>query len=1328
MNNIFEEFTNQYQLSKTLRFELKPVFSSNLSEVEQSAALNRYWDEYLCSDLYKHDKARKESYPIVKNLIDIFHKRFIKESLSTFKCNKWDKLYNIYISAPTSKEYKNLQKEIRKEIEDNFKKQDWWKYAQSYSQLIKNFEELLQNNDDFYTEISKNKEIGHISEDEIKNHLNVFNGFATFFETLQKNRNNMYSSEAKETSIANRIVNENFVIFVNNIKIYKHLQDNCQSRLNEIEKKLSIYLAGLNFNDVFSPSFYNECLTQEGIERYNLVIGGDPAQDLTGINSIGNEFLQQNPASNMHLRDLKMVKLHKQILSERERYALIPEQFDNGKKGEIQLIEAIDSYINGTKPLFIKAHEIFKEISSGENVDTKHIYIEGRHINALSQMLYWSWNKLAEALGQNKLKQSTNNNTYVDSSKWAKNKVYSLAQIIQAEKDNQLTCEKNKGIKDFLEKLEVIEKCNTANSTLFEPIKKAVRNKDYILESQQTKETIKAILDNYMDCLRTLEIFRINDSKKEKDEIYEDYDSLFESEDENVATLSDIVPLYNKVRNYVTRKFSGNNVTLLKYDCPTLADGWDQNKETSNNAALLFDNDNYYLLLLNSQKKPNLSEAITGKKGYRKLVYHQIGNVAADIPNLMVIDGETVKKIGHSQNGVNKELEDLKNKYLPEDINRIRKSASYKASSNTFNKTDSQNYIRYYMQRIIEYKKGDINFHFKTPEEYDSYENFIDDVKHQKFSISFVDFDKEIVNKWIDNGQVFLFQIFNKDFSEKSHGTDNMHTLYWKEIFCQRNLENVVFQLNGKCKLFYRDIIVKSPYTHKRQSKLVNKTYSDGMPIPQEDYMAFHKYYNEEGIKLNDIQEKNLQRVQVKDAKFDIIKDKRYSERKLFFHIPITINFKSKEIDSNKVKAFNKDFNLSTLEILRKHKDDINIIGIDRGERNLIYVSVIDKYGNILKDEKGNPLIKNFNIIEAKTYDNFVRKYDYLEKLKQVEGDRNRARKNWDIINNIKELKSGYLALVVHEIAQLVVKYNAIIVLENLNQGFKRGRFNVERQVYQKFEEALIKKLNYLVFKSNSPSNKYGNVNNGLQLTAPYTSFKDLGKQSGWLFYVPAEYTSKIDPQTGFVNLFNMKKAEKNPKNFFSAFESIEYKNNHFYFKFNYSNPNIATIKPDSQNIWTLVSYGNRIKSIKDEETNRIKQTEVCLNQEFESVFNNKETNIPLNEISKKRIINDPNANMICKKLFNAFKLLLQMRNSISNSSTDYLISPTESTHPFDTRQKNEYGIKDADANGAYHIALKGLYLLYNDFPTNKDEIITIGTSQWLDFIQKKPYRKKEHD
>ena len=88
------------------------------------------------------------------------------------------------------------------------------------------------------------------------------------------------------------------------------------------------------------------------------------------------------------------------------------------------------------------------------------------------------------------------------------------------------------------------------------------------------------------------------------------------------------------------------------------------------------------------------------------------------------------------------------------------------------------------------------------------------------------------------------------------------------------------------------------------------------------------------------------------------------------------------------------------------------------------------------------------------------------------------------------------------------------------------------------------------------------------------------------------------------------------------------------------------------------------------------------------------------------------------------------MRNSIPNSEIDYLISPVKADDGtfFDSRVQKELGEEaklpiDADANGAYHIALKGLYLLKNDFNLNeKGYIENISNSEWFNFVQEKNY------
>ena len=163
-----------------------------------------------------------------------------------------------------------------------------------------------------------------------------------------------------------------------------------------------------------------------------------------------------------------------------------------------------------------------------------------------------------------------------------------------------------------------------------------------------------------------------------------------------------------------------------------------------------------------------------------------------------------------------------------------------------------------------------------------------------------------------------------------------------------------------------------------------------------------------------------------------------------------------------------------------------------------------------------------------------------------------------------------------HEIAKLVVKYNAIITMEDLNQGFKRGRFKVERQVYQKFETMLINKLNYLVDKDLAVDQE-GGLLRGYQLTYIPESLKVLGRQCGYIFYVPAAYTSKIDPTTGFVAIFNYK--GMTDKDFVTSFDSIKYDDERGLFAFEFDYENFVTHKVEmARNKWTVYTYGERIK------------------------------------------------------------------------------------------------------------------------------------------------------
>lgn len=1306
-----EHFVGQYPVSKTLRFELKPVLLENQT-------IDDFWDVYLngakenvLHKLYMHDKERNDNYPIMKAILDQFHKRFIASALEQFEVGKkgvsWDTLALAYQNDKKSNAYQKLQDEMRKKIRKAFEKHEWWPYVSSYSQLIGSLmEQLVENDDDFVESVQESNPKMELNRSKMLKAIRTFKRFSIYFGNYQDNRDNMYSEKDQTTSIANRIVNENFPKFIDNIVVYRRLEEVCPNELKVIENNLSTTLNGLSLDDVFVPEFYNSCLTQDGIERYNWILGGNPNEEVLGINSVGNEYLHQHPDSKLKLRNLEMTKLYKQILSDRVHIAFLPEQFSS----DDELMQSVSAFLDGfdSIDLFDHIQEVMKLLKDSDT-DKEKIYVQGKNLPKLSTLLYGKWDVLGEKLRSTLLIGSTKKvqkERDKEIEAWLENKCFSLAQILSVEKElmdqsahplslmellTELTIwkydsEGKKWSKKSLPKL-----CKDARITEFSELMKKYEQKGISIKADVAKEVLKSVLDHYMELLHVLELLRLGKKSPyvEKDDFYIPYESLFESADDEIL-ISHLVPLYMKVQSYLTRKLADNGKMLIKFDSPTLADGWDANKESANNATILLKGGKYYLLILNPSNKPNLDEGMCSSGGYQKIVYHQIADASKDIPNLMVENGVTVRKTGRRDpDGINRRLEAEKERLLPPEINSIRKKRSYLKSSDTFNTADSQAYLAYYMQRIIEYKAGEIDFHFKCPDEYSCYQDFIDDVSQQKYSMSLTSFSEELVESWKRQGKVFLFEITNKDLRDGSKGTANLHTLYWKELFSEQNLRDSIIQLNGEAELFFRKKTDTESFVHKKGSILVNKTFSDGTPIEGGLYQKFLRHFNGLEVDLKEEEANLLPMVRTKKAKFNIVKDKRYHEHKFFLHVPITINFKASGTSQ-------KQFNERTLDIFRRNKKDLNIIGIDRGERNLVYVSVIN--------QKGEHLIppRHFNLIGN---------YDYLAKLIQTEKNRDEARKNWTTIERIKDLKTGYLSQVVHEIAKLVVQYNAIVVLEDLNFGFKRGRFNVERQVYQNFEKMLIQKLNYLAFKKDKPSKGCGNIRSGLQLTAPFTSFKDLGKQSGWLFYVPAGYTSKIDPTTGFVNLFNMNKPANSLREFFGAFDDISYENGLFYFTFDYSKEVFNKVKTDYTNHWTLSSHGARIVGKEKEPKD--------LTTEFANFFEGK-ANLPLVKVSVQTVSSLDESKL--QELWGLFKLLLKMRNS--DDDQDYIISPVAGDTPFVTGPDNSMQIVDADANGAYNIALKGLYWLWNDFPTDENGYLKyIKDEDWFHFIQTKPYR-----
>ena len=1277
---------NGYSRSITLRNRLVPI-----GKTEEN--INHF-------RLLENDKKRADSYQEVKNIIDDFHHSFIQDVLSNANF-EWDPLFDefdLYQSrndkaekAKIKPDLQKLQSLMRTKVVKKFTSDERFKKLFAKELLSELLPEIIKSVDP--TTISNKKEA-----------LKAFDKFSTYFTSFHENRKNLYSEEEKSTAISYRIVNENFPKFYSNVKLFEKLEKEFPSIISDTEESLKTILNGKKLKDIFNPDAFNECLTQTGIDFYNTIIGGVSeeagTQKIQGLNEKINLARQQLPDSEKNRLRGKMVVLFKQILSDRETASFIPVGFENNE----EVYESIKTF---KKEVVDTVCTLIKETFTSENdYNISEIFVPAKNLTAFSLSIFGHWSILSEGLfylEEEKNKIALTETQIEKIRKEIAKKDYSLSELQEAyekycERNNEQVCITVKKYFSLMEFQQVENTKEKADVMLLSKLNTAYAKIDFeeqknLQQEKNAATPIKEFLDEVQNLYHYLKLVDYRGEEEKDTSFYSKFDEIIEK-------LEGITALYNKVRNFVTKKPGEGKKIKLNFDCPTLANGWDENKESANDAILLRKENKYYLGIFNPKDKPKFSkEECSEDNCYEKMIYKLLPG-----PNKML------PKVFFSTKGQETFLP-------PKDLLLGYEEGKHK-KGDAFDKD--------FMKKLIDWDKNALNIHedwkhfgfkFSPTESYKDMSDFYKEVELQGYKITFQKISSSKIDSLVDSGKLFLFQIYNKDFAEKSSGKKNLHTLYWENLFSEENLKDICLKLNGEVELFYRPAnenikIVK----HEKGSVLVNRTTTDEKSIPEEIYQEIYQFKNNMISEISKEAKELLDSgtVVCKEAKHEITKDKHFTEATYLFHCPITMNFKAPEITGRK-------FNDRVLEVL-KANPDVKIIGLDRGERHLIYLSLINQKGEI-------ELQKTLNLVEQVRNDKTI-KVNYQEKLVQKEGDRDKARKNWQTIGNIKELKEGYLSNIVHEIAELMVKNNAIVVMEDLNFGFKRGRFAVERQVYQKFENMLIEKLNYLVFKDKAVTEP-GGVLNAYQLTDKSANVSDVYKQCGWLFYIPAAYTSKIDPKTGFANLFNtsgLTNVEKK-KEFFDKFDGIRYdsKEDCFVFSVDYSK---LGNNADYLKKWEIYTRGERIAYNRKENKNFTVNPTENLKKKFDEFginWHNEE-----NFIDSLQTVQAEKTNAsFFDELLRSFNSTLQMRNSIPNSEIDYLISPVKAEDGtfFDSREQLVLGENaklpiDADANGAYHIALKGLFLLQNDFNRNEKGVIqNISNADWFRFVQEKKYR-----
>ncbi|OGF20863.1 type V CRISPR-associated protein Cpf1 [Candidatus Falkowbacteria bacterium RBG_13_39_14] len=1272
----FNEFTNLYELSKTLKFELKPV--GKTKEI-----IKNFREELEKNNPIQLDKEISIAKQEIKKDLDILHREFVRQSFElAFKENKinYEIFFEIYRNFKKfsknkkSDEYiaaiKNLKEEkikLVKKIADYFVKmdQEWRKY---YPSEKKSF--LLMSNGviNLLIDINKDRMDYSFIPKEVcekikgKGKIELYEKFNKHFGYLSKYntaRENFYSDDVKNSaSVAYRAICENLEKFCDNkIKVEA---DNFPK---EIKEKFLEY-----FNKITDLSFYNRCLSQNGIEEYH--------KFKDEINRSINE-LYPNNSKNKPQNIPYLSKLDKQILSEKDKQSWIEEGFidENNFIFEFEkFIKMNDKYIPSEKKLF---NEFF--IFQNNDEVLQKLFLLKKTINNfaniylddpknLMDLMPSKGTKKRDYLSLLEIKEALNS--------YAENQNIGETQIFKIKYDDVIDKTKTPFecfMKIWKYEYDLLYNEGDGKKNIeegWEKICEKLQNKkdEFTGDYGKYKKEIKDYCEMALSLSQRIKHLDIRIKKRDGSEdadnnlfegvekLDEFYDRLFEIVDEHNA-----YQYHHEFQAFLTKKPYKTDKFKLSFDNPQLLKGWDLNKEPDYFGALLVKNEKYFLAVFHKQyaneifRQKNKNSTVKIKEAYdvfngnyyKKVELKQIPKLFMNLPRICFA------KSNQEEFGLTIELEKIKSEF-----DKFQKLKKERQDNNL--KFDQEKFIKLlaYYRHCLEIREDwkVFKYNFKPLYKYSNLGEFYRDLEKDTYNLDLVRVNSEYVEKKRNEGKLYLFEVYNKDFSDKSIGRKNIHSDYFKSLFLPDNLTNKKIALAADAEIFFREKSLKN------KDEII--TQKNKIKIDKNNHKGEKAY------------SKN-----------------RYTDDKIILHLPINLNF-----GENKN---HKDFNYEINDSLLKNNRDIKIIGIDRGEKYLLYYSVIDQKGDI--KEMGD-----FNVVNG---------VDYYSKLVAYEEKRKQARLDWGDIQSIKELKEGYISHVIHEICDLIKKYNAIVVLEDLSMGFKRGRFFRERQVYQKFELALFRKLNYWVDKNKEEGEK-GSALSAWQLTPNEKDFKvsqlEKARQLGILFYTAAGYTSKTCPDCGFRKNITLKYVnDKQLKEDLGKLK-INFVEDHFKIKYNLldfeknkkSEKAKDTVLPKEERKISFVANSKVIRirwhDIKTKLAKRELDGEKIIKKFPKGVIKEYDINICLKRIIGDKI--DFSKDSITEQLINGrfgkdfywelmyfLNLILEIRNVVSETEIDYIQCPVCGFHSDDGFRGNKF---NGDANGAYNIARKGRLIL----------------------------------
>lgn len=1243
--NPFDGMKKLFPVTKTLAFRLIPV-----GKTEQN--LKRQQSLEKATEL-------KEDYDNLKAAADRIHKTFIDKVLSGFRLkylsdgakDSVQEYAEVFLDGTLSPEEKDtlvteIAANLRRQVADAFsaipygEKETMLKALASKALLTR----LLPAEDLDETEKAS---LGRLSQ------------YTTYMRPYFEARNRIYDGVLDGHTIPVRIVNENLPTHLNNIRVFDALPDEVVAGAADIFNALAGNIQAYELRDVFTPSFYSTLCPQGAIDTYNALIGGISNEDgsrIQGLNELINEYCQQHKDAK---RPKGFKQLKKQILSDRKSLSWLPVSLSDDTQA-VRVAFGLEGLLDG-----------FNQAESTA-WDTTSVHVDAKRLNAYSHAVFGDWKEAKRCLLKtveetNPKKPREGDKGYAEriSKIFDSGKSFSLDDIHSAvAKYGSLTPDSPalsapSALRLYYMK-EIAAKVAGARASMANL--HAHVDENGVPDTKLGQDAVSGKLGPGEYMKDFLEQF--NDAKASA-LVFTDLGGILDTDPDFYGSVVDFfgdVALelktgYEAIRNYLTRKPYSTDKIQLFFDNPKLLDGWDTNKEPENRGIILREGDDIYLGILPPHAKRLFADGKNNDPGssLKKMDIKYIPN-----PHMML------PKVAFSKKA-------LAEGNIPDEVMSLYRSGK---AVKDYTKEEVALMVDFYKEVIA--SNGDwtvFGFDFKETSAYDRLADFYHDVTAQGYKAVFRGVSRSFVDKAVEEGNLFLFQVSCRYMQEKHTGKDGIYkTLLYEALSGKTGCD---VRLCGGASVYFRPASLPRKVTHPA-----------GVPIR---------------TKNPDSERERVTYV------YDIIKDRRFTEDRYAFHIPVNIY---PEADAYGALSVNR----RVQEIIRDNPD-MNVLGINRGERNLISIAVTAPDGTIVEQ-------RNLNVFDH---------FDYRRKLAERENERTEDRRNWTSVKEIKNIKAGYLTRVVGEIVRLVKKYGCVIAMERLDMDFKTGRQAFEKNIYEQFERDLVSRLSFL--SDRNEEDRFGTV---LQLANPGKTEIERTRfpQNGILFLMNPAHISNTDPLTGFVNRLNLHFGRiSEAESIIDGFDGFRFdpKSGRFVLSFHYDKAAPGKETGDGQRIWNVETYGERIEQVREED-------------EPSGVFIDKVTVLSetMKEILDGAGIDWKDGKDLLARLkgrstdfYKSFFALLRLTmrcTSWNNATREFRIigcTANASGQFFDSRMAPERLPKDGDTLAAWNIARKAHIVLRNirDFnpsvTTNGDgkkakgPRTVVSDAEWFAQIQK---------